>query len=49
MAAGWETHFSLNDANPADAALDPDNDGVTNRDEYLAGTHPRGLFKYYLA
>ena len=49
MAAGWETHFSLNDANPADAALDPDNDGVTNRDEYLAATHPRGLFKYYLA
>jgi hypothetical protein len=49
MAVGWENHFSLNDANAADAALDPDNDGVTNRDEYLAGTHPRGLVRRFLA
>ena len=49
MAVGWESHFRLDDANPADAALDPDGDGVTNRQEFLAGTHPRGLFKYYLA
>ena len=49
MAMGWESHFGLNDADPADALLDPDNDGVTNRQEFAAGTHPRGLFKYYLA
>ena len=49
MPLGWETQFGLNDADPADAALDPDADGVTNRGEFAAGTHPRGLFKYYLA
>jgi hypothetical protein len=49
ISAGWETAFRLNDADPGDAALDPDNDGVTNQQEYRAGTHPRGLFKYYLA
>ena len=41
--------FRLNDADPADASLDPDSDGVTNREEFAAGTNPRGLFKYYLA
>ncbi|MEO6008595.1 MAG: hypothetical protein ABIU38_11085 [Vicinamibacteraceae bacterium] len=49
MSVGWETNFRLSDANPADAFLDPDSDGVTNRQEYVAGTNPRGLFKYYLA
>ena len=49
MSVYWETHFGLNDADAADASLDVDNDGVTNRQEFAAGTHPRGLFKYYLA
>jgi len=49
MSVGWETHFRLSDADPADAAMDPDGDGVTNRQEFDAATHPRGLFKYYLA
>ncbi len=30
----------LNDGNAADAALDSDNDGLTNLEEYLAGTAP---------
>jgi hypothetical protein len=49
MSVGWETHWRLNDADAADALLDPDGDGVTNRQEFAAGTNPRGLFKYYLA
>ena len=49
ISSGWETHFHLSDADPADAALDPDSDGSTNREEFQAATHPRGLFKYYLA
>jgi hypothetical protein len=49
MSVGWETTFRLNDADPGDASLDPDSDGVTNRQEFAAGTNPRGLFKYYLA
>ena len=28
MSLGWETHFRLSDADPADAALDPDSDGI---------------------
>jgi len=49
MSVGWETFFRLNDADPADASLDADGDGVTNQQEFAAGTNPRGLFKYYLA
>jgi hypothetical protein len=49
MSIGWETHWRLNDADAADALLDPDGDGVTNQQEFVAGTNPRGLFKYYLA
>jgi glucose/arabinose dehydrogenase len=42
----WETAFGLN---PNDgtgdngANGDPDHDGVTNQQEYLQGTHPRGV------
>ncbi len=49
IGASWESVWRLSDANAADAALDPDNDGVTNQQEFAAGTNPRGLFKYYLA
>ena len=45
----WETYFAFDPGNPADAGLDPDGDGVTNRQEFEAVTHPRGLFTYYLA
>jgi hypothetical protein len=49
MPSEWEATFSLDAADPLDGALDPDADGTTNRAEFEAGSHPRGLFKHYLA
>ena len=40
MDDAWETAYGLNPANPADAALDPDEDGLTNLDEYDLATNP---------
>jgi Tol biopolymer transport system component len=48
----WETRFGLNPSNSTGndgGAGDPDADGSTNLQEYQNGTHPRGLFKRYLA
>lgn len=36
----WETLFGLDPADPADGDLDPDGDGLSNREEFLAGTDP---------
>jgi hypothetical protein len=36
----WEAARGLSTNNPADAALDPDGDGLTTASEYLAGTDP---------
>ena len=36
----WETEFGFDSLDPADAALDPDGDGLTNLAEFLAGTNP---------
>ncbi|BCX47993.1 calcium-binding-repeat protein [Haloferula helveola] len=40
MPDSWEGTYGLNATDPADATLDPDGDGVINRDECLAGTDP---------
>jgi hypothetical protein len=37
----WETAHGFNPNDPADAALDADNDGQSNLAEYRAGTDPR--------
>ena len=40
MPDWWETLYGLDPADPADAALDADGDGITNLAEFLAGTDP---------
>lgn len=40
MADAWETSYGLNTTNPDDAALDPDNDGMSNLMEYAQNTIP---------
>jgi hypothetical protein len=36
----WEDAYGLNKNDPSDAATDKDGDGMSNLDEYLAGTDP---------
>lgn len=45
----WERGHSLNYLLAADATLDADGDGRTNRQEFLAGTHPRLSSEYLRA
>ncbi|WP_299011391.1 M4 family metallopeptidase [uncultured Shewanella sp.] len=40
MDDSWEQGYGLNNADPADAGLDLDNDGLTNLEEYVADTDP---------
>jgi hypothetical protein len=42
----WETANQLDPDNPDDAALDSDGDGMTNGEEYIAGTDPQDLNSY---
>lgn len=37
----WERKHELDDANPADATTDADDDGLNNLEEYIAGINPR--------
>ncbi|MEO8615259.1 MAG: DUF1800 family protein [Luteolibacter sp.] len=41
MPNAWEDLYQLNKNSATDATQDADGDGLNNRDEYLAGTHPR--------
>jgi uncharacterized membrane protein YgcG len=40
IADEWELEFGLDTADASDAALDPDGDGATNREEFENGTYP---------
>jgi hypothetical protein len=40
MPDEWELFYNFDPADPADAAQDRDNDGVSNEEEYRAGTDP---------
>ncbi len=40
MPDDWELTYGLNPNSASDALLDPDGDGTTNLQEYLAGTNP---------
>lgn len=42
MPDAWEVQFGLDPNDPADAAMDADGDGVSNLEEFLAGTPPFG-------
>jgi len=41
MPDEWEDTYGFDKNSPADALLDADGDGLTNREEYLAGTDPK--------
>ncbi|MGA2242077.1 MAG: S8 family serine peptidase [Verrucomicrobiota bacterium] len=47
MPDWWELWHNLNPNDPNDAALDSDGDGVSNLNEYLAGTDPRDDADYF--
>jgi hypothetical protein len=40
MPDAFELRYGLNMRDPSDAALDPDHDGASNLEEFLAGTDP---------
>ncbi len=46
MPDAWETQYNFNVANAIDATQDADSDGLTNLQEYLAGTDPRDAASY---
>ncbi|HVJ45365.1 MAG TPA: DUF1800 family protein [Luteolibacter sp.] len=41
MPDAWETANTFSVSDPSDAPLDADNDGLSNREEFKAGTNPR--------
>jgi hypothetical protein len=45
----FETTFGLNPNDPSDATIDSDGDHVSNLQEYVNGTNPKGTSKRYFA
>jgi subtilisin family serine protease len=48
MRNGFEVEYGLDPRDDSDDDDDDDGDGRTNKQEYLAGTHPRGRHRSYL-
>ena len=48
MQSEWERWVGLDPDMPS-GADDPDGDGLTNLDEYVAGSHPRGFYRAFFA
>jgi len=46
MPDAWEATYLLNASDPSDAPQDADGDGLTNLQEYRAGTNPRDNLSY---
>jgi hypothetical protein len=46
MPDTWENQNDLLSGDPTDATLDADDDGVSNRDEYIGGTDPQNAQSY---
>jgi hypothetical protein len=46
MPNSWEALYNFNQNSAADAGGDADNDGLSNLQEYIAGTHPRDPSSY---
>jgi hypothetical protein len=49
LADDWEAAVGLNPTTAEDAAMDSDGDGLTNLQEFQAGSHPNGTARRYLA
>ena len=49
MLDPWETMHGFDPGSAADASLDFDGDGVSNRAEFERGSHPRGRYRRYFA
>ena len=49
MPDPWENIYHLDTTSSADADRDDDGDGLTNREEYARGSHPRGTYRRYFA
>ena len=43
----WEDRYGLSKTNAADALLDPDGDGVSSLNEFLAGTNPTNSASFF--
>jgi len=49
LSNAWENQFGFDPTVGGEELADPDGDGLSNFEESVAGTHPKGMFKRYLA
>jgi hypothetical protein len=49
MPDAWEIAYGLNPNNPTDAQMDADHDGISNLQEFQAGTNPLVFDELFIA